>query len=61
MGHGKVYSLEDKLMWGKYKGESVEDIIDHDVNYISYLMEEQGIELDNEAYEYYSRRSSEGS
>jgi hypothetical protein len=56
MGTGKIYSLEDTILFGKYKGEIIEDIIDHDIGYINYLIEEQMLELDNKAYEYYERK-----
>lgn len=56
MSEDKIYSLDDKITFGKYKGEIIEDIIDHDVSYIEYLIEEQAIELDNETYEYYQNK-----
>lgn len=56
MGTGKIYSLKDTVLFGKYKGESIQDIIDHDIDYVTYLIEEQMFELDNKAYEYYESR-----
>lgn len=56
MGTGKIYSLDDTVIFGKYRGEDIQDIINHDIDYITYLMEEHEFELDNEAYEYYTRK-----
>lgn len=56
MGTGKIYSLEDTVLFGKYKGETIHDIIDHDIGYVDYLIEEQMFELDNKAYEYYESK-----
>jgi hypothetical protein len=59
MGTGKIYSLEDTILFGKHKGEPMADIIDHDIGYVTYLIEEQEFELDNEAYEYYTKNNGQ--
>lgn len=48
-------TLGQEFKFGKHKGESVENVIDRDISYIAYMMEQKYIELDNEAYEYYIR------
>ena len=51
-----VYGLEDKIRFGKYKEEEIGDIIDFDIAYMDYLVEEQIIELNNEVWEYYQNK-----
>lgn len=46
--------LEDNFDFGKYKGKSVEAVINEDVKYIEWCIDNvDGFELDNEAYEDY--------
>lgn len=52
----KVYSLKSLILSGKYKDEIVKNIMDIDIQYMICLIEEQKIELDNEAFEYYQTK-----
>lgn len=53
MGLGKMYNLDDTILFGKYKDETILDIIETDIQYITYLIENHEFELDSEAYNYY--------
>jgi hypothetical protein len=53
MGLGRVYSLNDVILFGKHKGETLKNIIDTDIEYINYLIEDQDIELDNKCFQYF--------
>ena len=43
----KVYSFEDKLGFGKYKGISLYDVLEVDVDYIIWAVKEGVIEVDD--------------
>lgn len=48
------YSLEDDLDFGKYRGQTIQDTIMENVDYISWLIDNiNGFELDNQAYQVY--------
>lgn len=42
------YHLHTVVRWGKHNGKKMEDIIDDDPSYVTWLMNEQGIKLDKE-------------
>jgi len=46
--------LYDKFKFGMYKGKNLKDVLDLDVSYITHILNEDIIELDNGAYEEYS-------
>lgn len=52
-------SLQDRLPFGKYKGCTVDSIIAKDVDYLSWAINNQIIELDNNAYHVYARNLEE--
>lgn len=50
------FNLDHEFASGKYKGHTVQEVIEIDRSYITWCMENlKGWELDNEAYEYYMR------
>jgi hypothetical protein len=53
----KIYDLDTTLLFGKkHHGEAIEDIIDNDVQFITWCIDTiEGFELDNEAFEYYQK------
>jgi len=54
-------SLESQITFGKYKGWSIEAIIQVNPSYISWLISENLVELDNETYsEYMYQLESQG-
>lgn len=46
----REYSLYDKLNFGKYKGETIKWIIENDNEYVEWLIVEEMVLLNNEAY-----------
>jgi hypothetical protein len=52
----KIYNLKDIVLSGKYKGETIQNLMNIDIQYVICLIEEQKIELDNEAFEYYQTK-----
>lgn len=52
-----AWHLDDKVHFGKYKiyGYTLRQLIEIDVQYVKYLIEECDKLLDNEAFEYYQR------
>ena len=53
MTNRPILTLDSEIKFGKYEGSTIEWILDNDTGYIDYMLNEQIIELDNEAYEYY--------
>ena len=50
-------SLGSELKFGKWKGYTIEHIIENDINYLRYMVTVQGIiKLDNEAHKEFSER-----
>lgn len=45
--------LNEKLWFGKYKGERLIDVIKNNSNYIKKLYDEYDVELSDEAFNYY--------
>jgi hypothetical protein len=56
MGLGKSYELTDVVLFGKYKDKTIEEIINIDVEYITYLIEHHEFELTMEALNYYHEK-----
>jgi uncharacterized protein (DUF3820 family) len=51
-----ILKLKDKIPFGKYKGEAVDDIITFDVNYIKWFQTNvNGYNFDNKALNYIKR------
>ena len=50
--------LDDKMPFGKYKGDELWLVIETDTQYITWLIEEADMDfqLDNDAYEHYLKR-----
>lgn len=49
--------LEDRFIKGKYKGLTLEYVLEQDPQYIHFLVEQMGsLCLDNEAFEIYIKR-----
>ena len=49
------YSLDDRIDFGKYKGDTIREIIDDDSVYIEWALSEVGgFDLDEEATRYYN-------
>ena len=45
-----TFKLKDKLTFGKYKGQSVDEVIDNDPDYLAWAVEEiDWFKLDEEA------------
>ncbi len=45
-----IYSLKAPLNFGKYKGDTVQEIINNDPDYLAWAIDEiEGFELDEEA------------
>jgi hypothetical protein len=43
----KEFSLSDKLTFGKYKGYTIEDVLEDDLNYLEWAIDEiEWFELD---------------
>jgi hypothetical protein len=51
----KVYSLDTIIHFGKYRGVTLQNIIESDWEYVRYLINQCNKELDNPAYEYLER------
>ena len=51
----KIYRLNTTIFFGKYKGMTLQQIIETDYQYVRYLINECDKELDNEAYEFLER------
>lgn len=51
----KTYRLDTILYFGKYKGMSLQHIIETDHAYVRYLINQCDKELDNTAYEFLER------
>lgn len=51
MARNNTYSLDDQLSFGRYKGSELYQVLTVDPKYIESLIENQEIELDNEAFE----------
>ena len=51
----KKYSLFDQIDFGKYKGVCIRDLIDRDLGYIQWCVEEKNIfEMNHEAKNYFN-------
>ena len=50
----QTLELGNTLWFGKHKGESVQDLINSEVTYIRYCLDEKIFELNNEAFVIYS-------
>ena len=56
----KIYSLGDQIDFGKYKGLCLKGLIDRDLIYIQWCVEEKNIfEMDQEAKNYFNCMKSE--
>ena len=56
----KKYSLVDRIDFGKYNGLSLRDLIDMDLSYIQWCVEEKNIfEMNQEAKNYFNCVKSE--
>lgn len=54
--HYRVLGLRDAMPFGKFKGRTIEDVIDEDIGYVTWLLEDTRVELSTEAeVEYQSR------
>jgi hypothetical protein len=51
----KTYRLGTVIHFGKYRGFSLQELIETDHQYVRYLINECDKELDNEAYEFLER------
>ena len=49
--------LDDKMRFGKHKGETVATLIENNHGYIDWLVDNGVIELSNQAYEYFQKLS----
>ena len=50
-----VYKLNDKFNFGKHKGEFVQDVIEDDVTYIEWCLDNvEDFELDETLYQIYN-------
>jgi hypothetical protein len=47
----KVYNLDHIMSFGKYKGWTVESVLQEDAQYIQWVINSQNILLSNETYE----------
>lgn len=51
----KIYSLVDRIDFGKYKGLCLKDLIDKDLKYVQWCTKEKNIfEMDQEAKSYFT-------
>ena len=51
--HHRVLGLRDPMPFGKHRGKSLEDVIDEDIAYLTWLMENTRVELSLEAEDLY--------
>ena len=51
----KPLGLEDLIPFGKHKGTKVRVLIMNELAYITWLLENTSVELDNQAYERYEK------
>lgn len=58
-GSVQTFRLDDRMPWGKHKGEELVDVIISDVEYVAWLVRETGFLMTNEAYNFYKRRAEE--
>lgn len=56
------YELTDYIGFGKYKGQKVtiEYLIEYEIGYMQWLVENQKIDLSDEAFEYYQEELENG-
>lgn len=52
--------LESAMPFGKYKGKTVQSIIDDDHEYISWLVENTDVLFSNSAWKYFTDRHGTG-
>ena len=55
----QVLGLENSLWFGKYKSTTIEDILETDVTYIRWCLEEKIFSLNDEAFEMYEEYLSD--
>jgi hypothetical protein len=53
------FALTDEMYNGKYEGWTIRDIIDSNLNYIDWMMNNRNFLLDNEAYLYFQEALGE--
>ena len=53
--------LDDALRFGKHKGKELWEVLEKDLSYVTWLIDEAGVRLDNEAFAEYQRRLKNGS
>lgn len=49
----KILKFNELFPFGKYKGQLLEDVIQEDASYITWVIENTDWELDNEAFQFY--------
>lgn len=48
------HSLDDKMQFGKYKGLTIQEVIEDHLHYMEWLLDEvENFELDDEAMKFY--------
>ena len=47
--------LDDVVKFGKHKGSTMRDIIEHHPDYIQYMLDEQAIQLGDDAYLHFAK------
>lgn len=50
----KTMSLDTEFAFGKHRGKSLQEVIEDHLSYIDWAVDKEVIELDEEAFEYYS-------
>jgi len=46
----KLYRLGDRIQFGQWKGEKIEDLIDQDPKYVDWCVKEGIIDLENDLH-----------
>lgn len=54
-----IFGLDDEIPFGKYRGVEMYEVFEKDISYITYCIEENLIELDNEAFQQYESLTEE--
>lgn len=54
--HHRVLGLGDPMPFGKHRGRTIGDLIEEEVGYVTWLLEETAVELSREAEEEYHAR-----
>jgi hypothetical protein len=55
-GHHRVFGLRDVLPFKKHQGKTLEDVMDEDIGYVTWLLENTDVQISDDAEREYHAR-----